>query len=204
MTFINCGTYLNILPDGIIDMFNSSSLYYSSTHAAALLFIQCIRTLNMSEVELTSSYGFAVIGINLLNSVLHNVNMLHSTASVTMYNHYNKTIGCGMMLHFLKAEESKFHKVSIEQSTFSSNYDLQNDSSCANNMDLQSGSEMVISAAALTILHTQHEYQANVFINNSNFIGNLGTIGGAVLILHYNTYYRGHVYIKNTHFMELM
>ena len=68
------------------------------------------------------------------------------------------------------------------------------------NMDFQSGFEMVVSAAALTILYTQHDYQANVFINNSKFIGNLGTIGGAVMILHYNTYYRGHVYIKNTHF----
>ena len=198
VTFINCGTYLNRLPDGIIDTFNSSSLYYSSTHAAVLLFIQC--TVNMSEVVLTGSYGFAIIGINLLNSVLHNVNMLHSTASVTMYNYYNETIGCGIMLHFLQAEESTFHKVSIEQSTFSSNYDLQNGSSCAYNMDLQSGSEMVVSAAALTILYTQHDYQAYVFINNSKFNGNLGTIGGAVLILHYNSYYRGHVNIKNTHF----
>ena len=198
VTFINCGTYLNRLPDNIINMFNSSPLYYSSTHAAALLFIQC--TVNMSEVELRSSYGFAIIGINLLNSVLHNVNMLHSTVSVTMYNHFNETIGCGMMLHFLQAEESKFHKVSIEQSTFSYNYDLQNDSSCACNMDLQSVSQMVVSAAALTILYTQYDYQANVFIKNSKFIGNLGTIGGAVLVLHYNTYYRGRVYIKNTHF----
>ena len=82
VTFINCGTYLNRLPDDIIKMINSSSLYYSSTHAAALLFIQCI--VNMSEIELRSSYGFAVIGINILNSVLHNVNMLHSTVSVTM------------------------------------------------------------------------------------------------------------------------
>ena len=198
VTFINCGTYLHRLPDNIINMFNSSSLYYSSTHAAALLFIQC--TVNMSEIELRSSYGFAIIGINLLNSVLHNVSMLHSTASVTMYNYHNETIGCGMMLHFLQAEETKFHKVSIVQSIFSSNYDLQNDSSCANNMDLQSVSQMVVSAAALTILYTQHDYQANVSIKNSKFIGNLGAIGGAVLILHYNTYYRGRVYITDTHF----
>ena len=199
VTFINCGKYINKLPDDIINMmFNSSSLNYTSTHAAALLFIQC--TVIMNEVTLRSSYGFAVIGVNLVDSVLQNVHVSNSSASATMYNYYNETIGCGMILHFLQAEESKFHKVSIEQSTFSSNYDLQNGSSCANNMDLQSGSEMVVSAAALTILYTQHDYQANVFINNSKFNGNLGTIGGAVLILHYNSYYRGHVYITNTHF----
>ena len=198
VTFINCRTYLNRLPDNIIKMFNSSSLYYSFTHAAALLFIQC--TVNMSEIKLRSSYGFAIIGINLLNSVLHNVNILHSTASVTMYNYFNETIGCGMMLHYLQAEETKFHKVSIERSTFSYNYDLQNDSSCPSNMDLQSGFEMVVSAASLTILYTQHDYQANVFIKNLSFTWNLGALGGAVLILHYNNYYRGRVYIKNTHF----
>ena len=198
VTFINCGTHLKTLPGNIINMFNSSSLYYISTHAAALLFIQC--TVHISEVVLTRSYGFAVIGINLVDSVLQNVHVSNSSASAKKYMYYNETIGCGMMLHFLQAEESKFHKVSIEQSTFSSNYDLQNDSSRTNNMDLQSGSEMVVSAAALTILHTQHDYQANVFINNSKFNGNLGTIGGAVLILHYNSYYRGHVNIKNTHF----
>ena len=199
VTFINCGTYLNRLPDNIINMFNSSSLYYTSTHSAALLFIQC--TVNMSEVVLTRSYGFAVIGVNLMESVLQNVHVSNSTASATRYNnYYNETIGCGMMLHFLQAEESKFHKVSIEQSTFSYNYDLQNSSSCANNMDLQSGSEMVASAAALTILYTQHDYQANVLIKKSSFIGNLGALGGAVLILHYNSYYGGHVYIKNTDF----
>ena len=200
VTFINCGAYLNILPDGIIDTFNSSSLYYSSTHAAALLFIQC--TLNMSEVGLTSSYGFAVIGINLMDSVLQNVNVLNSSASAIMYNYYNETIGCGTMLHFLsypQREEVTSHEVSIEQSTFISNFDSHN-RSCSSNMDVESGSEMVVSAAALTILYTQHDYEANVCINNSIFILNVGSVGGAVLILHYNSHHRGIVNIHNAGF----
>ena len=198
VTFINCGTYLKTLPGNIIDTFNSSSLYYSSTHAAALLFIQC--TVHMNEVVLTRSYGFAIVGINLVDSVLQNMHVSNSSASATIYNYYNETIGCGMMLHFLQAEDSKFHKVSIEQSTFSYNYDLQNDSSCTNNMDLQSGSEMVVSAAALTILYTQHDYQANVYVDNSRFHSNVGSTIGAVLIIHYNSYHRGYINIHNTDF----
>ena len=92
VTFINCGTSLKTLPDNIINIFNSSSLHYSSTHAAALLFIQC--RVHMSEVVLTRSYGFAVIGVNLVDSVLQNVHVSNSSASVTMYNYYNETIGC--------------------------------------------------------------------------------------------------------------
>ena len=198
VTFVNCGTYLNRLPDNIINMFNSSSLYYSSTHAAALLFIQC--RVIMSEVVLTSSYGFAVIGINLMDSALQHVKVANSTASSIVY--YNETIGCGMMLHFFsypQTEDSQFHKVSIEQSIFSFNFDIQN-RSCANNMDLQSASEMVVSAAALTILYTQHDYQANVFVDNSILHTNLGTNGGAVLIIQYNSHYGGIVNINNTQF----
>ena len=198
MTFINCGTYLNTLPDNFIDILHSSSLYYSSTHAAALLFIQC--TLNMSEVELTSSYGFAVIGINLINSVLQNVNI---SASATVYiNNSETNAGCGMMLHFLsypQTEEIKFHMVSINQSRFFSNINVQNQS-CAIDMDLQSAPEMVVSAAALTILYTQHNYQANVYVDNSIFKENLGTTGGAVLILHYNSHHGSFVNINNSNF----
>ena len=199
LTFMNCGTYLNKLPDDVIDIFNFSSLYYSSTHAAALLFLHC--RVNVSEVELISSYGFAVIGINLMDSIIHNVKVSHSSASAIMYNYYNETIGCGMILHFLRykqTDELKSHKVFIEQSIFSSNCDLQN-RSCANDIDLQSPFEMVVSAAALTILY-QHDYQANVFIDHSLFKDNLGTTGGAVLILHYNSHHGSFVNINNSDF----
>ena len=39
VTFSNCGTYLNTLPDYIADILHSSTMYYTSSHAAALLFI---------------------------------------------------------------------------------------------------------------------------------------------------------------------
>ena len=201
LTFINCGAYLNKLPDDVIDIFNYSSLYYSSTHAAALLFLHC--TVNMNEVVLTRSYGFAVIGINLMDSIIHNVNVSNSSASAIMYNYYNERIGCGIMLHFLSYrphhKDVYFHKVSFEHSIFSSNSDLQN-SSCANDIDLESASEMVVNAAALTILYTQNDYRANVFIDNSVFYSNLGSVGGAVLILHYNCYHGVFVNINNTDF----
>ena len=198
--FHNCGRDLNKLPDNIINMFNSSFLYYNSTHAAALLFIHS--RVHMNEVVLRSSYGFAVIGINLVDSLLQNVNVSYSNASATVYNYYNETIGCGIMLHFLsypQTEELKFYTVSVKNSSFFRNANSQN-RSCANKMNLQSDPEMVLSAAALTILYTQHNYQANVYVDNSTFEFNLGTTGGAVLILHYKSYNGSFVNINNTVF----
>ena len=194
VTFINCGTNLSILPDNIIKMFNSSSLYYSSTHAAALLFIQC--TVHMSEIELTSSYGFAVIGINPVGFIVQNVNVSNSSASSTIYNHYNKTIGCGMILHFIsypQTQELKFPEVSIDHARFFFNIDSQDRSACIDKMDPLSSSKMVVYAAALTIIYAQdnyqtNDYQASVLVTSSIFSSNSGTFGGAILIVHYNRY----------------
>ena len=206
VTFSNCGTYLNTLPDNIADILHSSTMYYTSSHAAALLFIQC--TVNMREVVLNSSYGFAMVGINLVDSFLQNMSVVNTTTRATVYNYSNETIiGCGMILHFIsypQTEELNVHAISIEHIIFALNFDIQNCSSCscANKMDLQSTSEMVVSAAALTILYTQHKYQANVFIDNSIFKDNLGTTGGAVLILHYDSYHGSFVNINNSDFKD--
>ena len=194
VTFINCGTNLSILPDNVIKMFNYTSLYYSSTHAAALLFIQC--TVNMIEIELTSSYGFAVIGINPVSFIVQNVNVSNSSASSTIYNHYNKTIGCGMILHFIsypQTQELKSREVSIDHARFFFNIDSQDRSACVDKMDPLSSSEMVVYAAALTIIYAQdnyqaNDYQANVLVSSSIFSNNSGTIGGAILIVQYNSY----------------
>ena len=102
LVFKNCGTYLTTIQDDtIIDYLNSSSLYYPSSHAAALVFVHC--QVNISQVNIYSSYGFAMIGINLYNSSINSVYMSNSTLSTDHY-HYNehkrRTVGCGALLHF--------------------------------------------------------------------------------------------------------
>ena len=54
----NCGTYLTTIQDtAITDYLNSSSLYYTSSHAAALVFVHC--QVIMSQVNIYYSYVFA-------------------------------------------------------------------------------------------------------------------------------------------------
>ena len=77
LVFKNCGTYLNTIQDTTItDYFNSSSLYYTSSHAAALVFVHC--QVNISQVNIHSSNGFAMIGINLYNSSIDSVSVSNS------------------------------------------------------------------------------------------------------------------------------
>ena len=200
VTFINCGTYLNKLPDNIINMFNSSSLYYSSTHAAALLFIQC--TVNMIEVELTSSYGFAVIGINLMNSALLRVNATNSTSSSEIYMYNNASIGNGIMIHFFNDTSGIIgtHHVSIEHCTFQYNIDFRKQMCVTDIYNDLSAENEVVNAAALTILYSQKNYQAKVFIKKSFFIRNLGTLSGSLLVVHYGSENGDLTVIKNSIF----
>ena len=184
VTFINCGTYL---PDNFTRIVNSSSLYYTSTHAAALLFIQC--RVIMSEVELTSSYGFAVIGINLVDSILYKV-YVSSSLSSEVYNKDNKSIGSGVLLHFLDTLSRLTTSTAIKDSKFLYNIDVFN-GSCITDVyynSVQSKKPFhVVHAAGLTILYTQQHFKANVLIERTTFSNNIGSSSGALLILHYNT-----------------
>ena len=197
VTFINCGTYL---PDNFTGFLNSPSLYYTPTHAAALLFIQC--EVHMREVALNSSYGFAVIGINLIDSVLCKVNVSSSLSS-EVYENDNKTIGSGVLLHFLDIPYSLNKSIAIEDSKFLYNIDLFN-GSCITDVYYSSKQSKKpfhkVHAAGLTILYTQQHFKANVSIERTNFSHNIGSSSGALLILHYNTTLDSSTVINNSQF----
>ena len=197
VTFIKCGTYL---PDNFNGFLNSSSLYYTSTHAAALLFIQC--KVHMREVALNSSYGFAIIGINLILSVLCQVNV-SSSVSTEVYRNNSKIIGSGMLLHFLDIPYSLNTSIAINDAMFLDNIDVFN-GSCITDIyynSVQSKKPFyVVHAAGLTILYTQHHFTANVLIERTNFSNNIGSSSGALLILHYNTSLNSSTIIDNSEF----
>ena len=197
VTFVNCGTYL---PDNFTGFLNSSSLYYTSTHAAALLFIQC--EVHMREVALNSSFGFAVIGINLIDSVLCKVNV-SSSLSTEVYRNDNKTIGSGVLLHFFDIPFSFDTATVIKDSKFLYNIDVFN-GSCITDVYYSSVQSKkpyhVVHAAGLTILYTQQKFKANVDIVRSEFSHNIGSSSGALLILHYNTSLDSSTSIDNSQF----
>ena len=199
LVFKNCGTYLTTIQNTVITNYlNSSSLYYNSSHAAALVFVHC--QVNITQVKIYYSYGFAMIGVNLQNSVLSFMNVSNST---------NITTGSGLILHFMdmvNLSNDISYNVSFLHCDFSYNVHFSN-LECPL-IDYYMYSEDVIhpivNAAGLTILYTQTHFKSYVQVNDANFKWNFGTVAGAMLILHYinDTGVTGSTLIENAKFTK--
>ena len=163
----DCGTYLTTIQDTTItDYLNSSSLYYTSSHAGVLVFVHC--QVNITQVNIYYSYGFAMIGVNIYNSTINNVNMSNSSYSIEVHQNNNQTIGSGFLLHYIDINNTFQEEYSVEQvsdvhindACFSYNYDYNTHSCIADtyyNKHPSSfgGSNSIVNAAGLTILYTQ-------------------------------------------------
>ena len=202
LIFKNCGAYLTTIQDTVITHnLNSSSLHYNSSHAAALVFVHCQVT--MTQVNIYYSYGFAMVCVNLQNSVLSFMNVFYSTGS-------SVTAGSGLILHFMddddmvKLSNDISFNVSFLHCDFSYNVHFSN-LECPL-IDYYMYSEDVVhpivNAAGLTILYTQTHFKSHVLVNDANFTRNLGTVAGAILILHYinDTGVTGSTLIENAQF----
>ena len=200
LVFKNCGTYLTTIQNTTITNYlNSSSLHYTSSHAAALVFVHC--QVNITHVNIYYSYGFAIIGVNLQNSVLSFMSVSNSTSIIAV------TTG---ILHFMdnddmvKLSNGISFNVSFFHCDFS--YDVHFSNLECPLIDYYMYSEDVIhpivNAAGLTILYTQTHFKSHVLVNDANFTWNLGTVAGAMLILHYinDTGVTGSTLIENAKF----
>ena len=199
LIFKDCGTYLtNIQDDTITEYLNSSSLYYTSSHAAALVFVHC--QVNITQVNIYYSYGFAMIGINLHDSCMNKVNMSNSTLSTELY-HYTKdkrrTIGCGVLLHFFDHQLMYPTYVTVTNAHFKNNIDLHKAFSYVT--EFSNKYLNIVNAAGLTVLYTQKTYFASVIINNTEFISNVGSYSspGGLLVLHYNSSFNTITIVNN-------
>ena len=197
----NCGTYLTTIQDtAITDYLNSSSLYYTSSHAATLVFVHC--QVNITQVNIYYSYGFAMIGVNLYKSIIDNVSMSYSSYSPEIYLTNNQSIGSGFLLHYMDInnafqEANSDERVShmhISDASFLYNYDY-NTHSCITDTYYNKhsssfeGSNPIVNAAGLTILYTQQNTsgQVSVYISESHFIYNSGSFAAGIFILQYHT-----------------
>ena len=196
LVFKNCGTYLTTIQDTMItDYLNSSSLYYTSSHAAALVFVHC--QVNISQVNIYYSYGFAMIGINLYNSTIDSVNMSNSTYSAEVYKNNNRSLGSGFLLHFMDTNDLiTIYNILIRNAFFLYNLDY-NTHGCLTdtyyNKFLSSinDSYPVVNAVGLTILYTQQSdnNKVTVHVTKSTFHENIGNFAGGIFILQHNTHY---------------
>ena len=210
----NCGTYLTTIQDtAITDYLNSSSLYYTSSHAAALVFVHC--QVNITRVNIYYSYGFAMVGVNLYNSTIDSVSMSYSSYSLEIYQTNKQSIGSGFLLHYMDINNALQEKNSIEQiynmrisdAAFFYNYDLNTHSCITNTYHNKYSSSFggfnpIVNAAGLTILYTQQNTsgQVSVYITESHFVYNTGSFAGGMFILQYHTFAFTYTAITNTVF----
>ena len=206
LVFKDCGTYLNTIQDtAITDYLNSSSLYYTSFHAAALVFIHCL--VNMTQVNIYNSYGFAMIGVNLYNSTIDNVSMSNSSLSFEAYNNNKQSIGSGLLLHYINTSVNSIaiFNIQIKYIIFSNNIEY-NTHSCLTDTYFSKyssfdGSTPIVNAAGLTILYTQlNSGKVSILITESHFNRNVGSFAGGMFVLQYHTFATTNTTITNTVF----
>ena len=205
LVFKNCGTHLiNIQNTVITDYLNSSSLHYTSFHAAALVFVHC--QINISQVNIYYSYGFAMIGVNLYNSSISKVNMSNSTCSTNLYHytkHTRRSIGCGALLHFFDHQLMMYPTyVTVTNAHFKNNIDLHKAYSYIT--EFSNKYLNIVNAAGLTVLYTQKTYFAGVIINNTEFTSNVGSYSspGGLLVLHYKNSLNTSTIVNNCLFSD--
>ena len=201
LIFKDCGTYLTTIQDSTItDYLNSSSLHYISSHAAALVFVHC--QVNISRVNIYASYGFAMIGVNLIDSTISEVNISYSSLSTNLYRHteHKRTIGCGALLHFFDHQLMMYPtNVTVNYTRFTKNFDSYPYITEFSNNYLN-----IVNAAGLTIIYTQKTYFASVTINNTEFTSNVGSSSspGGLLVLHYNSSLNTNTIVNNSLFSD--
>ena len=201
----NCGTYLTTIQDtAITDHINSSSLYYTSSHAATLVFVHC--QVNITQVNIYYSYGFAMIGINLNDSSISEVDISYSNLRTNLYHHTEhkrRTIGCGALLHFFDHQLMMYPTyVTVNYAHFKNNVDLREGYPYMT--EFSNNYLNIVNAAGLTVLYTQKTYFASVTINNAEFTSNVGSYNspGGLLVLHYNSSLNTRTIVDNSLFSD--
>ena len=184
LVFRGCGGLLK--HSTLIDVINSlvSPFHFTRYQSAVLLFPH-ISILLIENVTITSYYGFAMLAINPMNAIM---NGLTISVSEKFLNHNitNHTyIGSGALMVFAHDHINDKHTVIIKNSHITENIEyLQSDEYPEYPRYIEN--YYLISAVGLTVIYTQTNYPANVFILKTNFTRNYGAL---ILLLHYNTSY---------------
>ena len=194
----HCGAELITLNNTLLSILNSSQLYYSSHHSATLLFVDCIVAISFANI--TTYYGFAVLGINIrgLNVTKMLVSgSINSDIEVPGRTNGSVSIGSGMMLHFYDESEAvKFTdstiKLYIENSHFHKNADYVFYGNCITEIYYKielnnTVSQPVVNAAGLTLIFNQKKFNIDFVMNGSHISRNGGTLAGGMLIFMLHT-----------------
>ena len=179
INFISCGTNLTL---SLVNDFNRGfgHLRYFTGNAAALLLVNC--TVHMNRVMMESSFGFAIIGRNLLSSRFQILTIYNPHLPKTFNDIHHTNAGSGMLLHFITSNKTNDRNILMINSTFENNTCRSYRRNCIKS-DFSDIGKILYYAAGLTILYTQINYDAHVTINHTTFTSNIGSYTGAMLII---------------------
>ena len=194
-----CGGYLKGLD--VMKVINStdSPLTFSRNHSAVLLFLH-VNTLLINEVTITYYYGFAVFAINPSNASFN-----HSEISISYGGKQGMNgFGSGIFLFFtdiIDVQPFTPFNVSINYTVFKTNYAHHPSVTCLSDlMKLNIERLPIANAAGLTVLYTQKNFTAKVYVSQSSFISNHGALTGAVLVMYFNSVTQSQTIISSTIF----
>ena len=197
IVFDGCGGYLrNSSITGLINSTNSS-VYFSHTHSAVLVFI-CNKRLVLDTIFIRNYRGFAILAINPMNAA---INYLNVSSSSNMSSS-GVSIGSGVMLFFtdeLPTNDQLLHNVIVNNAIICFNVEYILAVGCLSDLQNTRKPFPVINAAGFTVLYTQHNFESNVSCQALTFYENIGTMSAAMLIFHYETNH-GTTILKNIDF----
>ncbi len=204
--FVGCG---GILTETDLKYSANKSFFYFGPGQAAVLVCNHCQNLTLTNVTFSNNTGYAFVGINLYNSVLDRVQFLGKddhqyTPADPVCNQTGYENLCtkkGALLYFLDSPYSipSRAEVHVVNSTFkANNYGFfdSNDPNiifwCTANVfekfvNLYHDDQIygtLPDVGALTVIHTQNKFVANVIVESTKFIDNHGVCFGAVLVFY--------------------
>ena len=114
--------------------------------------------------------------------------------------------GSGIFLFFtdiIDVQPFTPFSVSINYTVFKTNYEFAHHPlvTCLSDlMKLNIEHLPIVNAAGLTVLYTQRNFTAEVYVSQSNFISNTGALTGAVLVMYFNSVTQSQMVISSTIF----
>lgn len=191
INFLKCGTKLSRLDESLKCKINASNFpfYFTQYHAAALLFIG-VNDVQMNNINLISSFGFAIILFNLPNGTVDSVTI---TASSKTTVGKGISVGSGLLILYCnetRLGSSKSNSIVLSslqlQSLFESIFEFE----CVQNLYNSSVTHLnkipIVNAAGLTILYMQNDFPVAVRVISSTFSHCYGSLAGGLLIVHQN------------------
>ena len=175
VTFDNCGVYLKTLPSDVIEIFNSSTLYYQPSFAAALMLVDCV--MNFTYVTFNCSKGFDLIAFNpdskLFERISHPAN---ANCNDTAY------LGSGVVFHFSDSRWKRHFNRNVLINYFSSSHVQLYFPQCR----LTQNNKYFAPAGTLTMIFAQTKFKVNFVLKKSSFHRMSSVYNGVIAIYQYN------------------